>query len=1664
MSIAERVAAGSSPPLDAAMPGEPAIAGRWQPARAGVVNSWAWAEETLLFADGWLALTGPNGSGKSLTASMLITVLLDGNVSQTALSVSGKAAGTLTSRHTDRSEREDRTGIWWLEYGRRDLDSGRTRYLTTGLWLRSSGGELLRAFFIAPGRVGTDLFFARDREPVRIEDLAQQLTANQGELFTSSTKLVSKTVPHLVAVSEEADYRRSVRVRLFSPLEEVQFEALVGVLRSLRSVRTAEAISPNQMRAVLTDALPALDEDRLTVIAESMERIADLEKQLRNIRAETSHLEETDKVYRRYLNLVTQVEAAALVAANSDFDSQARLLREATAKLKSAQDRQDAIELEREEEQFQLAKLEGERVAAETVIRDHAGAELPHMEQRAGTLAQEAWKAAERAGAAEAEAVQAAEQADTSGGMASEGRNHASGLREQLREYAAALGADAAVEHLLAAGQRPFAADGTGTAAAGIDQLCALPLAWAEERAIRVRDLQETLNGHVQAQRDEKSAAAIRRRAEGTEDACREQAETETGKRADSEMALRRALSAWATRARQLGPVPQELTTPDEDAGDDRLDPDRLDEWLAESVNATRTRINLQRHDQDAAAQSALAAAAAQVAQAAHAEQESAAQDAVKADSDYNEALERTDAENSAADQRIAEAHRKRDQVVASASAERDVAEKRLASGVARARQEASAWIGSVNSWRTALVQLSIGDLALPMQDAGPQALDSVIPADIQVRVADAHVMTAARLQHDVAIAEQEVARAEKATADAEADLTEASRAAPVPTPPPWRTRQQDDGIPLWSLVDFSEHLPADHADRLEGALLVSGLLDALVTRDGRAVAGDLVITPAKAATGRTLADFLVIDPDSRISADRVNGLLRAIPVDAPGHLANGVLIAAAPHGYRSAFIGRTARERARLARVRALEQKRAAASAQLASARDSLRDCRENMLAAAAERDSIPPADALLAARQRASDLNADLTAARERAAGQTSRADLELQKALADLDRAAAARDAVLAAVEQVMRHASQIAAGARAKSLAADAAAAEQADKERSAVQARDEAAALQSDADAEHAAFPAHELRAVRETHRLEDEAGAAINRARTALVEAIEEHGKAGAAVRDSLKRLNDAATMPDGKLLPTERTPLGDYRERVTDFRHAVDMWRQAARRAAELLTDAARDAAVAARRHAAATQAAGEALNRRLEADQQATAVAEARRLYGAEYEDLRKNLQRVTDALGQADARIRTLTAEKEEVSGTAAAAHAMLDGIAPQRERAEQHRDECLRHLGRLVEERLASMPADIPADASGRPANLTAGLTWARLLLAQRPAGTDRVSALAQARGRALATLENSVRNASTALTQYNRQVTLFTVEGADWRRAVVADPDAARGEDLRLTVETLRSAAEQLDADLREDVKLTLKTGLFTRLQRDIQMRREAAQELVRQIRSTLGGVRTGVANVGVEVEWSVRKDADAERMVHLISQPPSDEVFGQMYDVLRQRMDETVGEDWAARVAHAFDYRAWHDWRIWVTHASFGDRNGQEQFREVTPRSNPLESLSTGERRLATMLPLLAAAWSMYSGHAYQGPRLLSIDEIDAAFDEPNLRQVLGLLRAWQFDVLATAPSMTPMIKREAGHAVIHQVIAKGHYRVTVPWLWEGHGEPRPLALDLASGTAWEQS
>ncbi|EIV92598.1 SbcC/MukB-like Walker B domain-containing protein [Frankia sp. QA3] len=1629
--------------------GRPVRDGRWQPTRAGVVNSWAWADEQLLFADGWLALAGPNGSGKSLTASMLVTLLLDADSSQRALSVSGEATGTLLSRHTDRNDREDRTGTWWIEYGRRDAN-GLVDYLTTGLWLRSVGGALHRAFFVTPARVGAGLDLHHERVPVPVEKLAEQLATTHGQLFTSSSRLRPKAAAHL-SVADEDQYRPHLLARLFAPLDDVQFEALVGVLRSLRSVRTAEAISPNDMSRVLTDALPALDGDRLVVVAEAMERISDLEEQLQRTLEETRLLARTDEFYRRYVNAVTAAEAAHLAKAVTVFDDQTRLAREAAHALERANARLAATRERRADLRTETADLEGQLDGVDTRLRDHAGAELPQLEKRLEGLREQRDRDADRARRERVTAGEVVDRAAEAAHTARDAQVHLTELGGELEATGTRWGADAALERLLGAG-RALADVGIGqTSSIAVDEVGAVPLAWADMRQTQTRHVRDALHTHALAQRDEQAAAVELRRIEDDEDRLRQEAFAAAEARTASEQGVLDAITTWDADRAEIHAVPDMLTEPD-----DRLDPDRIADWLRGAWEDARDRIAVVDH-QRAAAAADIAARQTAAAAAAATEARRRAEAEARETESWRVAIEQD------AVQRRAQAQARRRLAHEShATAELAAHEvtTRARTGLSVGREAAAAagrtWAEQVAAWRTGLVHLPAD--AVPLPD-DPDELDPDAAYRDLERVYGEAMAT---LRGRVVAADRAVEDVRDAVHAVETELAVARRAAPVPPAPPWREgRRHAEGWPLWSLVDFHPGLSEPEADRLEGALLVAGLLDALVTPDGQVVAGDLTLTPdAPVAGGRTLADLLVIEEEPEVDGGRVQTVLSGVGVGGPagepseGLLRNGILTAASPEGYRATFIGRTTRERARLEHVVVLENRHRAARADLDRAQEWRAGLDTEVLAAAAEREDFPAADELRHRRGAIVELRVAVEAAQRRTAELITAADTALREALADIGADEAALDVRVADAGERAAQAATAAADAvvaedsaqsdlrAARTAAADAAAL------------RDQAESAQRRADAERARFPS--LGPLREALRTEDFADRALSGAQAATVAARDRHRSASGKVATALRAVHDAATLPDGAMLPTATEALDGFVSALNHLSRRVEAWIHAASRTGDLLRDAARAASDAARAERAARESEGDLQRIGLAVERLQAQITLVLQLHGAEYEELRAARHALVERIADAKAADDQQIAEWEDASRAAFGAEATLRELEPARTQAEQDRNARFHAMALLVTHGLADVPDGIPVDDVGRPANITAALTWSRRILAGRSGDADRVAALTNSRDRALSALENSARTVNGAIARFDQQVDIATITGTQWRRATLAAPNAAMGEDLRVAVEALRATRTRLESDLRDDVKATLKTSMFTQLRRDIQDRRELARDLVRQIRTTLAGVRTGVARVGVEVDWVVREDADARRMVELISAPPSDETFEQMYEVLRLRMEDSRGEAWADRVAHTFDYRSWHEWKISVTHASFGEE-GTERFRPVSARSNPLKALSTGESRLATMLPLLAAAWSMYSGDGYRGPRLLSIDEIDAAFDEENLRQVLALLRSWDFDVLATTPTITPLIKREAGQVVVHQVVTTGRTRVTVPWLWQGSGEPRPLTLDLWS-------
>jgi uncharacterized protein (TIGR02680 family) len=163
--------------------------------------------------------------------------------------------------------------------------------------------------------------------------------------------------------------------------------------------------------------------------------------------------------------------------------------------------------------------------------------------------------------------------------------------------------------------------------------------------------------------------------------------------------------------------------------------------------------------------------------------------------------------------------------------------------------------------------------------------------------------------------------------------------APPVPPTRAAGVRDGRPGAPLWKVADFAPDLSADERAGLEAALEAAGILDAWVTPEGNLVDGDVIVVAGLApVAGASCAELLVpaIDPHDLqagvLREESVASVLSAIGrepgtgdtagtwVTTDGRWSNGVLTGAW-HKEQAGYIGEGAREAARRARIRLLEQ-----------------------------------------------------------------------------------------------------------------------------------------------------------------------------------------------------------------------------------------------------------------------------------------------------------------------------------------------------------------------------------------------------------------------------------------------------------------------------------------------------------------------------------------------------------------------------------------------------------------------------------------------------------------------------------------------------------------------------------------------------------------------
>jgi uncharacterized protein (TIGR02680 family) len=396
---------------------------RWRPTRAGIVNIWRYYDETFHFHKGRLLLRGPNGTGKSKALELLLPYLLDANLRPSRLSTFGGTERTMYwNLMGDGYPGATRVGYVWLEFGRAG-DDGRAEWFTCGARLqagRSSRQVLPPTYFTSRRRIGAGLdLLADDGRPLTRAELAAALDGD-GAVFDSAA----------------GDYRRMVRHVLFPEFNEEQYEALIAALLQLRRPKLSEHLDPEELSALLSEALPPLDSGDVAEIAEGFERLDRRREDLLRLEREVAAAESLARRARSHAQRVLRAAAAAVISATSAMDGATRKAREskeayeaAGRQLRAVEEAQGALDLERHRVEQRIeglidsdayrkgkslddlcraaeeAKRQAERTRAEAAER---GAEADDDATRAAEAIRLAGMAAEQAGRAREEAARAA--------------------------------------------------------------------------------------------------------------------------------------------------------------------------------------------------------------------------------------------------------------------------------------------------------------------------------------------------------------------------------------------------------------------------------------------------------------------------------------------------------------------------------------------------------------------------------------------------------------------------------------------------------------------------------------------------------------------------------------------------------------------------------------------------------------------------------------------------------------------------------------------------------------------------------------------------------------------------------------------------------------------------------------------------------------------------------------------------------------------------------------------------------------------------------------------------------------------------------------------------------------------------------------------------------
>ena len=249
---------------------------RFQFKRCGLISLFHYANQVFDAEDGHLLLRGSNGSGKSTAVELVVPLLFDGNLTSSNLSTSDGQRSIVYHLLLDGLYTR-RLGYSWAQFASSDEDGGE-RWVTLALGVKAAQDTRHDAWFAiwdTPVMVDPHVMLVRpDQAPLGRREVAQ--------------------LPGVELYDSAEDYRARVNALLFG-FSARRYEAMLKLMRRLRSAQLGKAINVAQTTELLELALPELDVELLAGVGGKLD-------ELESLRGELSALQEADAAAGRFVD------------------------------------------------------------------------------------------------------------------------------------------------------------------------------------------------------------------------------------------------------------------------------------------------------------------------------------------------------------------------------------------------------------------------------------------------------------------------------------------------------------------------------------------------------------------------------------------------------------------------------------------------------------------------------------------------------------------------------------------------------------------------------------------------------------------------------------------------------------------------------------------------------------------------------------------------------------------------------------------------------------------------------------------------------------------------------------------------------------------------------------------------------------------------------------------------------------------------------------------------------------------------------------------------------------------------------------------------------------------------------------------------------------------